>query len=52
MEIQNNTADLIKMSEFLPEGKDYEACDDENSSEHCEDEVAGFPPTCIVEHFG
>lgn len=37
---------------FLPEGEDDEAGDDENCSEHGEDEVAGFPPTCVVEHFG
>lgn len=37
---------------FLPEGEDDEAGDDENCGEHGEDEVAGFPPTCVVEHFG
>lgn len=37
---------------FLPEGEDYEAGDDENCGEHGEHEVAGFPPTGVVEHFG
>lgn len=37
---------------FLPEGEDYEAGDNENCSKHGEDEVAGPPPACIVEHLG
>lgn len=37
---------------YDPEGEDYEAGDDENHGKQDEDEVAGFPPTCIVEHFG
>lgn len=37
---------------LLPEGEDDESGDDENCSEHGEDKVAGFPPACIVEHFG
>lgn len=46
----NNTVNAVTL--FLPEGEDYEAGDNENGSKHCEDDVAGFLPTCIVEYFG
>lgn len=53
----SNISDSSQLQEyhvasFLPEREDYEAGDDENCSKHGEDEVAGFPPTCVVEHFG
>lgn len=37
---------------LLPEGEDNKAGDDENCSKHGEHAVAGFPPACVVEHFG
>ena len=35
-----------------PEWEDHETCDDEDGCEQGEDEVAGFPPACVVKHLG
>lgn len=46
------TVTVSLIQQRLPEGEDDKAGDDENGSKQSEDEVAGFSPTCIVEHFG